>query len=459
MSAPADYILPPPPPTPLERALSPFGRFMRTESAGGVVLIVCTVVALVLANSPWAGAYHHFWETKLGFSLGGRTLSYSLHHWLNDGLMAVFFFMVGLEIKREVLVGELASLKRAALPIAGAIGGMLVPAAIYAALNVGGPGSRGWGIPMATDIAFALGVLALLGPRTPVALKVFLAALAIADDIGAVLVIAVFYTEDISLLSLGAGLAGLVLLALANRLGLRRPAIYLIVGIVVWLAFLFSGVHATVAGVLLAMTIPARTRIDTHDFLVRGRALLDAFDRAGVEAPNILTNHGQQRAIHELEKSAEAAQAPLLRIEHGLQPWVAFGIVPLFALANAGVHLEGSLAAAFRNPITLGVMLGLLFGKPIGITLVSWLAVKAGVAAMPDHCTWKALFAVSWLGGIGFTMSLFVTTLAFTDETAIADAKIGIFAASFAAALVGWMLIRRLAPVPQVDPAPVHAGA
>ncbi|HEX8906371.1 MAG TPA: Na+/H+ antiporter NhaA, partial [Longimicrobiaceae bacterium] len=294
MSATHVHIVPPPPPTPIERFLSPFGRFTRTESAGGVVLIVSTLAALVAANSGWAEAYHHLWETRLTLRLGGSALDYSLHEWINDGLMAVFFFVVGLEIKREVLVGELATMRRAALPIAGAAGGMLVPALIFALLNLGGRGAAGWGIPMATDIAFAMGVLALMGNRAPAPLKVFLAALAIADDIGAVLVIALFYTAVIDMNMLLLGLALLVALAVFNRLGARRPYIYLLLGFGVWLCFLESGVHATVAGVLVAMTIPARTRIDTGEFLERGRQILKAFDEAGPEGPDILTNRAQQ---------------------------------------------------------------------------------------------------------------------------------------------------------------------
>ena len=436
--------LPPPPPTPIQRMLSPFARFARLESAGGIVLIACTLVAVAWANSPWAEAYHHLWETHLAVSLGPFALDYTLHHWINDGLMAVFFFAVGLEIKREVLVGELASPRQAALPIAGAVGGMLVPALIYAALNFGGAGAAGWGIPMATDIAFALGVLALLGPRTPLALKVFLAALAIADDLGAVLVIALFYTAEISLASLGVGLAGLALLTVANRMGARRPWVYVCVGLVVWVAFLKSGVHATVAGVLLAVTIPARTRIDSLDFLRRGRRLMDAFDRAGAEGENLLTNHRQQVVMQEMENAVEAVQSPLQRIEHELQPVVAFFIVPVFALANAGVELGGDMGRALTAPVTLGVLFGLLVGKPLGITAFAWLATKLGMASLPEGVSWRALHAVSWLGGIGFTMSLFITMLAFRDPVLIEEAKLGIFAASIGAALVGWALIRRL---------------
>lgn len=443
-------VLPPTAPTRFQRILSPFSRFARTESAGGIVLIACTLVAIGWANSPWAQSYHHFWETELSLRWGQHALRYSLHHWINDGLMAVFFFLVGLEIKREFLVGELASMKRAALPIAAALGGMVVPALIYAGLNVGTEGQRGWGIPMATDIAFALGVLALLGPRTPLALKVFLAALAIVDDLGAVLVIAVFYTADIAWSALGIGALILAALIVANRLGARSPLIYVGLGWALWVAFLLSGVHATVAGVLLAMTIPARTRIDTTEFLDRGRRLLDHFDVAGEEGPDVLTNKGQQAAIQEMENLCEAAQAPLQRIEHELHYWVAFGIIPLFALSNAGVHLGGNLAAAFAHPVTLGVTLGLVIGKPIGISLFAWLAVKARMAVLPDGIGWRAIGGVSLLGGIGFTMSLFISALAFPDHPELnEEAKIGIFAASVVAGILGWLALRNLKHGPE----------
>ncbi|HEU0013014.1 MAG TPA: Na+/H+ antiporter NhaA [Longimicrobium sp.] len=430
--------------TTLERILSPFARFAATESSGGIVLIACTLLALAWANSPWAETYHHLWETRITLQAGPYGLTHPLHLWINDGLMAVFFFLVGLEIKREVLVGELASRQRATLPIAAALGGMVVPALIYALLNAGGPGERGWGIPMATDIAFALGVLALLGPRIPLSLKVFLAALAIVDDIGAVLVIAVFYTAELDLVALGLGLLGLAAAAVSNRLGVRRPLVYVAIGIPVWLAFLQSGVHATVAGVLLAMTIPARTRIDTHEFLHRGRRILDRFDQAGEEAPGVLTNKGQQAAIAEMENACEAAQAPLQRIETKLHHWVAFGIIPLFALANAGVHLDASVLGHLGGPVPLGVLLGLVIGKPIGITLFSWLAVRTRLAALPARVGWRAIAAVSLLGGIGFTMSIFVTGLAFPGSPLQDEAKLAIFAASAVAALLGWLALRKM---------------
>ena len=441
--------------TPIERILTPFQRFARIESSGGIVLILCTAVALFVANSAWADAFHHLWETDLGVRFGGREFHLTLHHFINDGLMAVFFFLVGLEIKREIMVGELASPKRAALPIAAALGGMVVPALIYAALNAGGPGAPGWGIPMATDIAFALGVLALLGPRAPLTLKVFLAALAIVDDIGAVLVIALFYTAGVSWTALGIAAVFLAAMVAANLLGVRWPLVYLLLGIGLWAAFLVSGIHATVAGVLSAMTIPARTRIDTAEFLDRGRCLMDEFDKAGVEGANVLTNHDQQMVIQAMENTCEEAQSPLQRIEHDLQPWVAFGIIPLFALANAGVHLPADLAAAATHPVTLGVVLGLVVGKPVGITLFSWAAVRLGLATKPAGVSWRALHGVSWLGGIGFTMSLFIANLAFPAGLLVDEAKVGILAASLLAGVVGWLLLRPgAAPAPATEPAP-----
>ncbi|HEU4563174.1 MAG TPA: Na+/H+ antiporter NhaA [Gemmatimonadaceae bacterium] len=435
---------PPAPARILTRVLRPFQRFAHTESSGGIVLLACTAVALAWANSPWAASYFHLWENEIAIGGSRIGITQSLHHWINDGLMVVFFFVVGLEIKREMLVGELASVRQAALPIMAALGGMLVPAALYATLNAGGPGAPGWGIPMATDIAFALGVLALLGPRVPVALKVFLAALAIVDDIGAVLVIAIFYTSQISLLALGIGAAVLALLVLCNAAGLRHPAVYALLGVVLWVAFLKSGVHATVSGVLLAMTIPSRTRINEDEFLDRTRSLLDEFERACGPETTVLTNRAQQEAIEGIEIACEQAQAPLLKMEHKLHGIVAFGIMPLFALSNAGVALGGVGGGALTGPVTLGVVLGLVLGKPIGITLFSWAAVRFGLAVLPTGVSWRTLHGVSWLGGIGFTMSLFIAGLAFEGSAMLDAAKVGILAASLIAGTVGWLLLRRV---------------
>ena len=441
----------------VRRTFGPFREFARIEASGGILLLACTALALGWANSPWAESYFHLWEVELAIGTDTIGVRQTLHHWINDGLMVIFFFVVGLEIKREVLVGELASLRQAALPIAAALGGIIAPALIYTLFNAGTPGAAGWGIPMATDIAFALGVLALLGPGVPSGLKVFLAALAIVDDIAAVLVIALFYTADISIAALGAAGAIVLLLIVLNLGGIRHPIFYAVFGILLWGAVLASGIHATVAGVVLAMTIPARTRIDGDEFLVRSRAILDEFERGGVEGETILTNSQHLSAVDALENACEEVLAPLLRMEHALHGWVAFFIIPLFALANAGVALGAGALEALMHPVALGVALGLVIGKPAGITLVSWLAVRAGVAAPPRDFGWRAAHGVSWLGGIGFTMSLFIATLAFEGTEFLDVAKIGILIASLIAGTTGWVIlrrtIRRQAPAPAEFPA------
>jgi NhaA family Na+:H+ antiporter len=387
------------------------------------------------ANSPWAPGYFDLWELKLTVGVEQFALSKSLHHWINDGLMAVFFFLVGLEIKREFLVGELASARKAALPIAGALGGMLLPAGIYLALNAGGPGVRGWGIPMATDIAFAVGIMALLGDRVPIGLKVFLTALAIVDDLGAVLVIALFYTGDISFVALGlAGvfLAGLICL---NLLGARHPLPYALLGAALWAAFLKSGIHATMAGVLAAMTVPARTRLDPRAFLDDARSLLHVFEAEG-EA-HILRSGRRQAAVAALEAACEHVQSPMQRLEHSLLPWVRVFIMPVFALANAGVALNPQFASAFSDRITLGIIAGLVIGKPLGIASISWLAVRLNLAELPGKVDWMQIIGAGILGGIGFTMSLFIANLAFGGSSGLDISKAGILTGSLIAGLIG----------------------
>ncbi len=436
----------------VRRLVAPFQEFFEAESSSGIILLACAVVALVWANSPWRDSYFHLWETEVVVGGGSLRLAKSLHHWINDGLMVVFFFLVGLEIKREVLVGELASLRQSALPIAAALGGMVVPAAIYAALNVGTAELRGWGIPMATDIAFALGVLALLGDRVPSALKVFLAALAIVDDLGAVLVIAIFYSAGIDWASLGWALAILIVLIGANRGGIRRPSVYVWLGVAMWVFFLKSGVHATIAGVLLAAVIPARTRIDVDSFIHRAGQYLGEFEKAGLRpADPARLSEAQELALEGLEEAAEGVQSPLLKIEYALVPWVAYGIMPLFALANAGVTFGGDVLGQAASPIVLGVALGLLVGKPIGIGAFSWFAVRMGWAALPRGMTPRHITGAGLLAGIGFTMSLFIADLAFAGSLNLELAKVGVLAASLIAGLAGWALLAR-APVPVGDP-------
>jgi len=427
---------------PIDRILAPFREFAGSSASGGLLLMAAAVVAMVLANSPWSEEWTAFWETQLTLSVGSLSFSQSLLHWINDGLMAIFFLVVGLEIKREVLVGELASVRRATLPIVAAVGGAILPALIFLALAGGGEASRGWGIPMATDIAFALGVLAILGSRIPLGLRVFLAALAIVDDLLAVLVIALFYTADLSLPALAA--AGVILLALigANVLGVRRPLVYGLLGIALWMAVFQSGIHATVAGVLLAFTIPARTRIDSDAFVEQARAIVDDFEGRTVDGEDASTEE-HHAALWELEEATEKAQAPMLRIEHVLQPWTAFLIVPLFALANAGVAIRGELTAIVVEPVFLGVLLGLVIGKQVGISLAAYAVVRLGFASLPDGVRWRHIYGVAWLGGIGFTMSLFIAGLAFGDGPQLAFAKVGILAASMVAGIGGYLVLRR----------------
>jgi NhaA family Na+:H+ antiporter len=421
--------------------------FVHNEAFGGLVLLTCALIALTWANSPWHDSYERLWTTNLSLGTAQTHMTESLRHWVNDGLMAIFFFVVGLEIKREILGGELASRRRAALPAIAALGGVVVPAGIYLAINWGYPGVRGWGVPMATDIAFALGVLALLGDRVPIGLKVFVTALAIIDDIAAVLVIAIFYTADVDGRALGAGAGMLTLLAVVNRVGIRTPWIYGLLGILLWIAIFQSGVHATVAGILLAMTIPAGSRADPADFLVRGRALLDAFERAGPENQSILANGARQEALAELEDIVEAAGAPLQRFEHALHPVVAFAIVPLFALANAGVRIEADIGATLGSRVTLGVVLGLILGKPLGVGMAALLAVRSRIAVLPTGVSWLHMFGAACVAGIGFTMSLFMAELAFfsTDESdLLTSAKLGILVASPTAGAAGWLLLSRI---------------
>jgi NhaA family Na+:H+ antiporter len=433
-------------PTVAERVTAPLHRFMRTAPAAGLVLVACAAIAMAWANSPWAHGYHALWEKPITVGVGNVGSTLTLHVVINDGLMAVFFFLVGLEIKREVLVGELATLRHAALPVTAALGGMVVPALLFSALNAGGPGSAGWGIPMATDIAFALGVLALTGDWIPSTLRVFLSALAIADDMGAVLVIALFYGGGVSWGALLAAAALLALSAGANVAGVRAPWVYALIGAALWVAVLLSGVHATVAGVLLALTIPSRTRIDEGAFLRGAHDALTDFHDARDPERTVLSSRAHQDALHRLEELTEQAQAPLARLEHGLQWVVNFGIMPLFALANAGVTFGGATPLV-RSPVALGVMLGLLIGKPVGITLAAWLAVKLGLAAPPAGTSWRLIHGAAWLGGIGFTMSLFISGLAFGDAPGmLTAAKLGTFVASILAGILGWLVLRSARP-------------
>ncbi len=439
------------PPQPIDRLLRPLRIFARHKLAGAALLLGAAAAAVVWANSPWRGSYGGLLATPLTVGFGALALQKPLLLWINDGVMGIFFFLVGLEIKREVLAGELSSVRQAAFPILAAVGGMVVPAALFAAVNPGGPAAGGWGIPMATDIAFALGIMALLGDRVPGGLKVLLTALAIVDDIGAIGVIALFYTEDLSLFSLAAGAACFGLALLGNRLGLRNTLAYLVLGTLCWLGFLKSGVHATLAAVLMAMAIPARSRIDQGALRRALQGYLDSLPGGGQAGGLRLLTPVEQRRLHHLSDAVERASAPLQDLEHALAPLVTFGVLPLFALANAGVAVQGDLAAAITSPLCLGIVAGLFLGKQVGILGAAWLAVRAGVADLPEHLSWRQVHAVGVLGGVGFTMALFINGLAFAADPALQDVgKVGVLLGSLLSALAGagllWLATRRLPP-------------
>lgn len=428
-------------PTPVlaVRLIRPLRRFTEWQAGGGVTLLLAAAIAMVIANSPWHAPVESFWETPLRLSFGASALDLTLREWISDGLMAVFFLLVGLEIKSEMLVGELSTMRSASLPLAAALGGMLAPALIFFALNRGTAGAPGWGIPTATDIAFALGVLALLGSRVPPALTVFLAALAIADDLGAVLVISLFYghSPDVTYLLLAA--AVLSLLIAANLAGVAWVSVYSLLGVALWYCVFRSGVHSTVAGVLLALTVPARSRIDPARFEEEARLRLDDFATAtGEDDRPVLSNGGQQAALAGMETAVEDAQPPLARMRHILHVPVNFWIMSLFALANAGVVLApgSGTEPSLIGQVSIGVALGLIMGKPIGIMIAAWLATRLG-ATLPDGTSWATLFGVACLAGIGFTMSLFVAGLAFPGSPLLSQAKLGIVMASAIAGVVG----------------------
>lgn len=429
-----------------ERLLRPFGLFAGQAAAGGLVLFFFTVVALTWANSPWADAYHHLLHQPLGLAFGEFRLTYGLHHWINDGLMAVFFFVVGLEIKREILVGELAAPRKALLPIAGAVGGMLAPALVYLLFNAGRETSRGWGIPMATDIAFALGVLALVGRRVPESLKVFLVALAIVDDLGAVLVIAVFYTSRIDPAGLGLAAVFMAALVLANISGFRRPIVYLLLGIGLWYGFLVSGVHATLAGVLAALAVPARVRVEPGKLAGVLRRASERLEAQGAEGPVDPMDARRFAVVAFLRRTLQDSKTPLQLFEHALHPWVTFAIMPVFALFNAGVTLDTQAFARIFSALPLGIALGLVIGKQVGILAAAWLAVRLGWAALPQGVRWSQVYGVCWLAGIGFTMSLFINGLAFGGGPYENEAKLGILLGSIVSGLGGWLVLASIRP-------------
>jgi NhaA family Na+:H+ antiporter len=440
----ADHNRPPIelPKEPIHRFIAPIDRFMHIEAASGVVLVLAAAVALVLANSQFADAFLGFWHTEIGFSVGSVDIHHSLQHWINDGLMAIFFFVVGLEIKRELVTGELRDIRRASLPLAAAIGGMIVPALIYLALIGSGEGSHGWGIPMATDIAFVVGCMALLGRRVPLILRVMILSLAIVDDIGAILVIAIGYTDHLNLTALLLGIVGIGIVSGAARVGVRSLLVYTILGLGVWFAFEQSGIHATIAGVILGLMTPARAWVGEGLFA-------ELVDRANemVHGGGMTGMTHRAYKVRRIQRAARETIPPIEYLESVLHPWVSFGIMPLFALANAGVPIQISY---FGDPIALAVMAGLVVGKPIGVMLGSWIAVRAVLKQLPEGLTWGSIFGGGVLAGIGFTMALFIAELAKLGSE-LAAAKVGILTGSAIAAIGGMFILIAVLPKPGTD--------
>ncbi|MBF0264454.1 MAG: Na+/H+ antiporter NhaA [Gammaproteobacteria bacterium] len=416
-----------------------FEQFISKEAMSGVLLFMATVLAIIAANSPWSQEYYDLWHLPMGFSLGNITTSMSLTYWIDDGLMALFFLMVGLEIKRELMVGELSSIQKASFPVVAAIGGMAIPALVYVMLNPDNP--IGFGIPMATDIAFALGILMLLGSKVNPALKVFLVALAVVDDLGAVLVVATVYTQEIHTQYFLMAIIIYALIWLLNFKGVKSLWPYLLLGVALWVYIHAIGIHATVAGVLLAFAIPIGSKIDEHKFIKTQTDAINDFEK-NIDTIPIL-NHHQMDALETIGCSYDKVQNPLLKLEHHLHGLSAFVIMPLFAFSNAGVVIDFS---PFMDNlmIVLGVILGLVIGKPIGIVTFTWLATKLKLVTKPDNITWMEVIAVGFLAGIGFTMSIFITHLAFMDEALIAAVKLGVFIASFIAAVIGVVLLLKV---------------
>jgi Na+:H+ antiporter, NhaA family len=426
-----------------------FLEFFHSEVTGSVLLILSAVAALVWANSPWSASYFELANTYIGISWGDAVFKLSLQHCINDGLMAVFFFVIGLEVKRELVIGELSSFDKAALPVSAAIGGMLVPALFFVAVYLVGGGDssseglNGWGIPMATDIAFALGILALFGDRIPLSLKVFLTALAIADDLGAIMVIAFFYTESISWTGLGIAGGFLFLMLVASRLGVRSMAVFGLLAIGGWAGLYASGIHATIGGVVAAMLVPVTARLSPRDFFSLSRARIDELEAADISRSSMVADKGQLEALDHLYLTVEDMRPAGIAMEHLLHPLQVFLILPLFAFFNAGVALESEVLSSALNPITLGIFAGLVLGKPVGVLLFSWLAVKSGKASLPEGFTWTHLAGVGSLAGVGFTMSIFISDLAFSEELTRSWSKVAILVASLSSGALGYLMIHR----------------
>jgi NhaA family Na+:H+ antiporter len=414
-------------------------QFAGLSASSGLLMLLAALLALAWANSPWQASYDALWHTQLEISFGSRVLGLSLHQWINDGLIVIFFFVIGLEVKRELTVGHLREPRQAGLPIAAAVGGMLCPALIYTFFNAGTAAGSGWGVPIATDTAFALGLLAMLGHRVPLSLRIFVAAAAIADDVGAIVIIALFYTEAVSVPSLIMAAALLGLAIMLNRARVYRALPYALVGLGLWLAVLQSGLHPTLAGVLLAFAIPTRSSPNTNALLAQSQAVFYSLHAPATGEKN---ESRYQSAVRALEALVERLLSPSQRLERDLQLWSSYLILPLFAFANAGIDM-GASSFGLLHPISLGLFLGLAIGKPLGITLGAWLAVQAGFASKSEDISWRRLGGASFLCGIGFTMSFFIAELAFADATTLTTAKLSVMLASLCAGTVGWMVLRR----------------
>lgn len=414
-----------------KRLLSPVDSFLSIEASSGIVLLMAALIALVWANSPWHSSYEALLHAPIGLRLGGWTFERDIQFWINDGLMVVFFFVVGLEIKRELHGGELSEIRRAALPAIAALGGMIVPATVYLLFNAGTAAAGGWGVPMATDIAFAVGILALLGKRIPPALRILLLALAVIDDLGAILVIALFYSSGFSLVGLVVAGAGVSLIVVMQKLGVRPAWAYIPPSLVIWAGAYASGVHPTIAGVVIGLLTPVRAWLGAYGFVDHAGAAVDAVraDNLGQDASRLHSRLAQ------LNVARREAVSPVEGLQHILHGWVAFGIMPLFALANAGVALGSARVDGEGRGALLGVVVGLVLGKPIGVMIFSWAAVRVRAAALPSGVRWSGMLVVGLAAGIGFTMALFIASLAFPPGPLIEVAKLGILAASAIAAL------------------------
>lgn len=423
------------------RVLTPFEEFIHRQTTSGLLLMGSAIIALFLANGVFAEAYQHLIHTPVSLNIGNWAINMSMHHWVNDGLMALFFFVVGLELKREIMVGELSDLRQAALPIIAAVGGMIVPALIYLAFNHDSDAARGWGVPMATDIAFAVGVLVLLASRVPKALITFLVALAIADDLGAVLVIALFYTQELALNWLLASVVLVIILINFNYAGIRKAMPYFLVAVLLWYALLQSGVHASLAGVLGAFTVPARSKYDPGLFTDTVKQHIANFVASRRQDDSLMTNEKLYAIVQNLEESVKGVQTPLQRLEHIWHLPVAFIVIPIFAIFNAGIPLQlGTLSENFSHPVMLGVTFGLVFGKFIGITGACWIALRLGIGQLPTDTRFNQIAAVSVLAGIGFTMSIFIAELGFANQPEyLLMAKTGVLTASLLAGLIGFI--------------------